>query len=211
MTAPARTRRRPAARRPAVRRRQLRRDVAFWAGLAAVALLLWAAYWLAHHLLDTALIGTGLAVVTALLVRGRVVRGRRRVNRTHTLDEILALNSTSFEFFTAGLLRRDGCTHVERVGGAGDLAADNLAVLPDGRKLLVQDKFYSLSNPVGSPDLQKVGGTFQIVHRADVAMAVTTSHFTPAAVNYARQAGIILVDREKLAAWAAGGRPPWQG
>lgn len=209
MTAPVRTRRRPAARKPTARRRKLQREARFWGGLAAVAVFLLAAYWLAHHLLDTALIGVVLASVTGLLIRGRVVRTRRRINRTHALDEILALNSTTFEYFTAGLLRRDGCTRVKRVGGAGDLAADNLAVLPDGRKLLVQDKFYALTNPVGSPDLQKVGGTYRIVHGCDVAMAVTTSNFTPAAVNYARQAGIILVDREQLAAWAAGGPPPW--
>lgn len=215
MTAPARTRRRPAsrravARRIAVRRRKLRRGVAFWGIVAFAALFFWAVYWLAHHLVDTVLIGAVLAVVTGLLVRGRHARTRRRVDRTHTLDKILALNSTTFEYFTADLLRRDGCTRVRRVGGAGDLAADNLAVLPDGRKLLVQDKFYALTNPVGSPDLQKVGGTFRVVHGCDVAMAVTTSRFTPAAVSYARQAGIILVDREALAAWASRTGPaPW--
>lgn len=210
MTAPARPRRRPATRRSSVRRRRLRRDVQFWAGLCAVAALVWAVFWLAHHLLDTVLIGAALTVATGLLVRGRTIRTRRRVDRTHALDEILALNSTTFEFFTADLLRRDGCTRVRRVGGAGDLAADNLAVLPDGRKLLVQDKFYALTNPVGSPDLQKVGGTFRVIHGCDVAMAVTTSHFTPAAADYGRRAGIILVDRERLAAWAAGGPPPWR-
>lgn len=179
----------------------------YWAGSA-----LWSA--VAGHvaLSITVIVATlaGTALVLAVRYRVRRHREQLRIHRTHTLDQILALNSTSFEFFTADLLRRDGCTRVERVGGAGDLAADNLARLPDGRKLLVQDKFYALSNPVGSPDLQKVGGTYRVIHGADVAIAITTSHFTPAAVGYARQAGIILVDRERLAGWAAGGPPPWR-
>lgn len=206
MTAPVRTRRRPAVRR---RRGRRLRDAEFYGALTAVVLLAAAVYWLAHHPLYAVLLAVVALAVTAAVTWARTVRTRRRVRRTHALDEILALNPTTFEYFTADLLRRDGCTRVKRVGGAGDLAADNLAVLPDGRKLLVQDKFYALTNPVGSPDLQKVGGTYRVIHGADVAIAVTTSHFTPAAVSYARRAGIILVDREALAAWAAGGTPPW--
>ena len=148
-------------------------------------------------------------VVLAVRWQVRRHRAQLRIRRTHTLDQILALNSTSFEFFTADLLRRDGCTRVERVGGAGDLAADNLARLPDGRKLLVQDKFYGLTTKVSSDDVQKVGGTWRVIHHADVALVVTTSHLTRAAADYCRRAGILTCEREQLVAWAAGGRPPW--
>jgi restriction system protein len=210
MTAPARY------RRPARRTRRRRTHPAGVIGVVAV--LAWggdALYRLVAVHAEASIAAVVLAVVAAGLaagVRWQLSRRREqvRIHRTHALDEILALDSTSFEFFTADLLRRDGCTRVRRVGGAGDLAADNLARLPDGRKLLVQDKFYALGNPVGSGDVQKVGGTWQTIHHADVALVVTTSHFTRAASDYCRRARILMCDREQLAAWAAGGPPPWK-
>jgi hypothetical protein len=143
MTAPARY------RRPARRTRRRRTHPAGVIGVVAV--LAWggdALYRLVAVHAEASIAAVVLAVVAAGLaagVRWQLSRRREqvRIHRTHALDEILALDSTSFEFFTADLLRRDGCTRVRRVGGAGDLAADNLARLPDGRKLLVQDKFYA--------------------------------------------------------------------
>jgi restriction system protein len=224
VTAPARTRRRPptrraAARRPTVRRRKLRRDVAFWVGLVALALFLWAVYWLAHHLLDTVLIGAFLAVVTA----GLVVRERRRhaarILRTATLTELDAMDDVQFEYALRDLMIRDGC-EARRVGGAGDLAADVLGRLP-GRawwqpwrprrqRFLVQAKHYQEGNRVGSRDVQCVGGTFRTIHGADIAMVITTSAFTRAAEDYCQRAGIRTMSRHELAAWASRTGPaPW--
>lgn len=188
---------------------------------AAVLLGLLGAYWAGDVLLQEvaahavlivsvvvlALLAAGLAGGVQLRIRRR--REQQRIHRAHTLDQILALNSTTFEFFTADLLRRDGCTRVRRVGGAGDLAADNLGRLPDGRKLLVQDKFYAPTTKVSSEDVQKVGGTWKVIHHADVALIVTTSHLTRAAAEYCRRAKILVCERELLVEWAAGGPPPW--
>jgi restriction system protein len=208
MTAPARRRR---------TRRSRRRRTHPAVVLTVVAVLAWgvtALYRLlaAHTEMSIAgaallLAGTGVVAVARRQQHRR--REQLRIHRAHTLDQILALNSTTFEFFTADLLRRDGCTQVRRVGGAGDFAADNLARLPDGRKLLVQDKFYALSNRVSSEDVQKVGGTWKVIHGADVALIVTTSHLTRDAAEYCRRAKFLVCEREQLAAWAAGGKPPW--
>jgi hypothetical protein len=46
------------------------------------------------------------------------------------------MDDREFEQYIAGLCRRDGCTDVQRVGGAGDLGADVIGYLPDGRKIV---------------------------------------------------------------------------
>ncbi|KRB68059.1 hypothetical protein ASE03_29330 [Kitasatospora sp. Root187] len=71
------------------------------------------------------------------------------------------------------LCRRDGCTKVTIVGGAGDLAADVLATTPTGKRILIQAKRYGSRTFVGSQDVQKVNGTYRDVHRCDLAVVVT--------------------------------------
>lgn len=140
-------------------------------------------------------------------VSGRAVG--RRVDRVFSGREFQALTPGEFEQAVADLCRRDGCRSVRVVGGAGDLAADVLATLPDGRRVLIQCKRYAVGSPVRSPEVQQVGGTYAVVHGADLAVVVTTSSFTDAARSYARTAGIRLVAGRELAAWAAGGEAPW--
>jgi restriction system protein len=123
--------------------------------------------------------------------------------------EFTALTPGEFEQAVAELCRRDGCRHVQVVGGPGDLAADVLATAPDGRRVLVQCKRYAPTRSVGSPDVQRVGGTYQIVHGADLAIVVATAGYTADAREYAERAGIRLVDHAELQVWARGGRPPW--
>ncbi|MBQ1089261.1 restriction endonuclease [Streptomyces sp. B93] len=130
-----------------------------------------------------------------------------------TVDEepCPAEDPAEFEAEIAALCRRDGCTDVEVVGGAGDLGADVVASTPDGRRLVVQCKWYGDGNKVGSQDLQRFGGTCFAVHGADLALVVTTSGFTLPALEYAEQCGIVCVDEEALHAWVTGTAPsPWQ-
>ncbi|GAA2410017.1 restriction endonuclease [Streptomyces glaucosporus] len=123
-----------------------------------------------------------------------------------------ALESEEFEQAVAALCERDGCRDVEVVGGAGDLGADVVATAPDGRRVVIQCKRYGETNKVGSQDVQRFGGTCWTVHGAQVAAVVTTSGFTAPAVEYARQCGILCVDRDALAAWSDGTGPaPWAG
>ncbi|WP_327360066.1 MULTISPECIES: restriction endonuclease [unclassified Streptomyces] len=123
-----------------------------------------------------------------------------------------AVDADGFEHTIAALCVRDGCTPVEVVGGAGDLGADVIATTPDGLRVIVQCKHYAEDNRVGSQDLQRFGGTCFAVHDADVAIIVTTGHFTAPALEYAATCGIVCVDGEALAAWTEPGvrPPPWE-
>ncbi|MER7518282.1 restriction endonuclease [Streptomyces sp. NPDC126499] len=126
-----------------------------------------------------------------------------------------ALDHTSvdpegFEHSVAALCARDGCTVVEVVGGAGDLGADVVATTADGRRVVLQCKQYTGDHRVGSPDLQRFGGTCFTVHGADVAVLVTTGSFTEPALDYAAACGILCVDGAALAAWTEATAPaPW--
>lgn len=121
------------------------------------------------------------------------------------------LDPAEFEQAVAELCRRDGCTEVDVVGGAGDLGADVVARTPDGRLLVVQCKRYRDANRVGSQDVQRFGGTCFTVHGAEVAVVVTTGDFTAPAVEYAERCGIVCVDGEDLRQWQDGAGPrPWE-
>jgi restriction system protein len=120
------------------------------------------------------------------------------------------MDPREFEHALAYLCERDGCTDVEVVGRAGDLGADVIARTPLGHRLVIQAKRYVATNTVGSPDLQRFGGTCFTMHGAGVAAVVTTSSFTAPARSYAAKMGIRLFDKTALAAWAAGTGPnPW--
>ncbi|MFF3891375.1 restriction endonuclease [Streptomyces sp. NPDC001914] len=128
----------------------------------------------------------------------------QEIARYHVMDP------RQFEDAIAYLCHRDGCRDARRVGGAGDLGADVTAIAPDGRRIVIQCKRYGPTTNVGSPDLQKFGGTCYAVHGAQVAAVVTTSRFTKPAIGYAQSIGIHLFDQHALAAWASRTGPaPW--
>jgi restriction system protein len=130
--------------------------------------------------------------------------------RAREISTYQAMNPRDFEFAIAYLCRRDGCTGVQVVGGAGDLGADVIATAPDGRRIVIQCKRYSPTNKVGSPDMQRFGGTCFTVHGAHVAALVTTSVFTKPAKDYGNRSGIHCFDHLGLADWAARvGPAPW--
>ncbi|OIK29295.1 restriction endonuclease [Streptomyces malaysiense] len=125
-------------------------------------------------------------------------------------DPYTELDPDGFEQAIAELCVREGCGEVEVVGGAGDLGADVVAVTAEGLRVVIQCKQYGDTNKVGSQDMQRFGGTCFTIHEADVAALVTTSEFTTPALDYARQCGIVCVDRDGLEAWREGTGPsPW--
>ena len=211
------SRRRPAVRsgrRPARRRRSAGGD-ALLGAVAVLVLLMVVLQWLAAH---PAIIVAMLLTVAAL-VGWRVVRRAEARTRYAQLMADRAgiahyelMSPREFEEALAWLCQRDGCTEVRVVGGAGDLGADVIATTPTGLRLVLQAKRYAVSNRVGSPELQKVGGTARQVHGAQMVAAVTTSGFTRQAREYAAHpgVGIRLFDRDALARWAARTGPaPW--
>ncbi|WP_316519696.1 restriction endonuclease [Kitasatospora brasiliensis] len=184
------------------------------AALVALAVVAVVLQWIAQHLLlvgSLLVVGAGAAVA---VLRARVrIRQRELDVRTAGLRHIgtfLAMTPKAFEHALADLCRRDGCTRVTVVGGAGDLAADVLATTPTGQRILIQAKRYGPRTFVGSQDVQKVNGTYRDIHRCDLAAVVTTSSFTKAAAAFCAQVGIRAVDQRALALWADGrGGPPW--
>lgn len=184
--------------------------------LAVVAAGVWTvvhavALWVTGH---PGLIAVMLGLMVAGGAGGGVLAARRERAGAARLAraDFLGLSPAGFEEALAGLCWRDGCRDVTVVGGAGDLAADVLATTRDGRRILIQAKRYAPGRRVGSPDVQRVGGTYSVVHGAVLAIVVTTAAFTAEAEGYARTAGIRLVDGTELATWAAGTTaPPWGG
>jgi restriction system protein len=135
---------------------------------------------------------------------------RIRMLQSQEIARYHAMAPDEFEHAVAFLCERDGCYDVQVVGGAGDLGADVIATAPDGRRIVIQCKRYGPATKVGSPDLQRFGGTCYSVHGAHVAAVVTTSVFTKPAVGYGVQHGIRLVDVGALAGWASRTGPaPW--
>ena len=115
-----------------------------------------------------------------------------------------ALSWQEFERYVAGLCRRDGCRDVEVSGKAGDLGADVLATLPDGRRLVVQCKHYAPHRYVPSGDMQKFIGTAWLHHKADVAVFVATCTFSKPALALAVQHGVLALHRDLLGQWNTG-------
>lgn len=199
------------------RRRSPRRSIVpavVMVGLAAGWALMWPGRLIARHEGASILAVALLLAAAAAGAVGRAywlqARARGGALQSATLAQLDAMDDREFEYALRDFVIRDGCRNARRVGGAGDLGADVLAVLPDGRKLVIQAKRYRQSNRVGSGDVQKVGGTWQTIHGCDVAAVVTTSTFTRAAADYCRRAGIHAMGREQLAAWASRTGPaPW--
>ncbi|SEG85319.1 restriction system protein [Actinacidiphila yanglinensis] len=153
-----------------------------------------------------------VAVVAVLARAGRREAQAERVRlaeqeRVHAQDSIhgvWAMGDGEFEEYIAGLCRRDGCTQVQRVGGAGDLGADVIGRLPDGRKLVVQCKRYAKHRSVGSRELQTFNGTARQEHGADVPVFVASCVFTQPARTFAAKHALVLVDVNLLGFWNSG-------
>ncbi|WP_234352851.1 restriction endonuclease [Streptomyces sp. NRRL B-1140] len=127
---------------------------------------------------------------------------------SRAVPDWFALSPTEFEYAVAELCRKDGCTRVQAIGGAGDLGADVVAYTPDGRKVVIQCKQYR--GKVASPDLQRFAGTVFNIHHADVAVLVTTGTVTAPAARLAKASGIEIVHADRLDRWADGrDQPPW--
>ncbi|MFE0631519.1 restriction endonuclease [Streptomyces sp. NPDC058864] len=135
--------------------------------------------------------------------RARLVEDAKRQAR-RTLDAVWKMGDREFEEYVAELCRRDGCTEVKRVGGAGDLGADVTGLLPDGRRFVVQCKRYARSRTVGSRDIQTFNGTARAEHGADVPVFVASCVFTKPAREFAGRHRLHLIDIDLLGFWNNG-------
>ncbi len=125
--------------------------------------------------------------------------------RELSMTQVDALSWQEFETYVASLCRRDGCTKVIVSGRSGDLGADVVGYLADGRKLVIQCKKYAPHRSVSSHDMQKFVGTARPEHGADVALFVTTGrNFTKDALGLAVRQDIVALHRDLLGAWVKG-------
>lgn len=203
----ARKRGRKSRRRYEARRNRL-------LGVGAVALLglvmFWSVIW--PYVVGAAVFGAAGAVAWWLHRTDRLVRRRdrrwREEDRLRTgrrsLAEVDAMSWQEFERYVAELCRRDGCTDVEVSGRSGDLGADVIGRLPDGRRLVVQCKHYAPHRSVPSGDMQKFVGTAWLHHEADVAVFAATCAFSRDAMALAVRHGILAVHRDLLGQWNTG-------
>jgi restriction system protein len=111
------------------------------------------------------------------------------------------MSGPEFEQFVARLMRASGYRHVTVSGGSGDMGADVVGRSPCGRRVVVQCKRYK--GNLGSPHVQRFAGTARDIHRADVALLVTTGRPTAQAREVALRCRIMLVDRPALARWVS--------
>lgn len=123
---------------------------------------------------------------------------------TGIMASIDGMNWREFEHHVAILLRRDGCTDIVVHGGPGDRGVDITGQTADGRRLVVQCKSFAPYRPVWSGELQKFLGASFVQHRADLALFVATTAFTPDARAIAEQHGVTVVDRAALEKWSTG-------
>ncbi|MQY10084.1 hypothetical protein SRB5_01880 [Streptomyces sp. RB5] len=167
--------------------------------------------------METVLLGVLAVLVAGGVTVGLVRSGRRearaekvrleeeaRRQARRSLDAVWRMTDREFEEYVAELCRRDGCTDVRRVGGAGDLGADVIGFLPDGRKLVVQCKRYARHRSVGSRDLQTFNGTARAEHGADVPVFVASCVFTAPARSFAARQELVLIDINLLGFWNSG-------
>ncbi|NHI05157.1 Mrr restriction system protein [Streptomyces sp. KO7888] len=171
----------------------------------------WSTVWpvLAVVLAAAVLGGSGWSILRAhrrAVGQDRVWRAQEEARaRELSMAEVDALSWQDFETYIAGLCRRDGCTDVVVSGKSGDLGADVVGRLADGRKLVVQCKKYAPHRSVPSQDMQKFVGTARLEHGADVALFVTTCRtFTKAAQELALRQDIVALHRDLLGSWVKG-------
>ncbi|MET8945673.1 restriction endonuclease [Streptomyces sp. NPDC004542] len=197
-------------------KKRTRRQLQGWGAVAAVAAAMWAGrHW---SVVWPVLVAVLAAAVVggagwALLRSHRLTVGQDRAWRAQeeararelSMAEVDALSWQEFETYIADLCRRDGCTKVVVSGKSGDLGADVVGYLADGRKLVVQCKKYAPHRSVSSQDMQKFVGTARLEHGADIALFVTTCRtFTKAALGLALRQDIVALHRDLLGSWVKG-------
>lgn len=184
-----------------------------WSGGAALLLVLaltWDTVW--PYVVVTTLVALlGAAAWWLRTTHRKTVAGHRAWQaeeehkaRERSMTDVDAMTWQRFELYVAELCRRDGCTQVVVSGKSGDLGADVIGLMPDGRRLVIQCKHYAAHRTVSSGDMQKFLGTAKAEHGADVAVFVTTAHFTRAAQGLAVKHGILALHRDLLGAWVRG-------
>lgn len=123
------------------------------------------------------------------------------------LSEIDSLDGITFEHFTARLLRKNGYKQVRGTKASGDFGVD-VTANKDGKAWVFQCKHYQ--GNLGIKPVQEVYSGLR-KYKAQVAVVVTNSFFTPAAKELAHDLSVILWDRATLSAMIDSSSEPKNG
>lgn len=189
------------------------------AALSAVASSLAWLWWLAAAATLAGVIWSRPIARGRLAARAEQERraGIAEAERHRLLSSLDAMSGPRFERHIAQLCLRDGLTVIQAGGGRGDLGADVITELPDGRRVVIQCKRYKQTGSVSGPEMQQFLGTVRAEHGADIALFVTSARrFTQQAQDLAGRHDVFLMHRDRLAFWNGGTPLPtllatWQG
>ena len=174
--------------------------------LAAYVAVMVVVGWVGEHPVLSTLVAIALVVGAGFTIfavrRERRARAAWLAEKERNIATTDGISGAEFEQWVARLMRRTGFRAVTVRGGAGDQGADITATAPDGRWTVVQCKRYSPARSMGSPAVQTFAGPAHGIHKAELAVLVTTTGFTAPARRDAALMNIVLVDRDLLATWA---------
>ena len=111
------------------------------------------------------------------------------------LKNVYELDPYEFEAFVAHLFETQGFTNVVLAGRAGDRGVDVIGNDADGKSTVIQCKRW-ISNVSATP-IQRIH-SFAITRGASRKILVTTSDFTPQAIQEAENTDTELINGEKL-------------
>ncbi len=190
------------ARRKRRRRRGKGNDTATFAaiggGLVAVSLVVQV---IRDHPVITVLVVLAVLAGAGAWLYLRWAAERQLAEHERNVAVTDHMSGPEFERYVARLMRASGYRGVTVSGGSGDMGADVIGRSPCGRRVVVQCKRYA--GNLGSPHVQRFAGTARDIHRADVALLVTTGRPTAQAREVALRCRITLVDRPALARWVS--------
>ena len=99
------------------------------------------------------------------------------------------MDGWDYEQFVANRLGKEGYRNVRVTSGSGDFGADIIAYDRKNRKCCIQCKLYK--SPVGVKAVQEIIAAREY-YDGDVAMVITSSTFTNAALELAQSTGVVL-------------------
>ncbi|WP_207100502.1 restriction endonuclease [Paracoccus shandongensis] len=130
-------------------------------------------------------------LLPALLLRRtttRRARGRRPKKPAPRRPALCPKDGHAFEQWVAGKLEMHGW-RADVTAGSGDQGIDIIA-RRDGRKVGIQCKRYD--GPVGNKAVQEAFSG-RAYHRVDIAVVITTGHYTQSAQALSRRTGVHLL------------------
>ena len=136
----------------------------------------------------------GMLVVSVLIVLIFAAL-QPRLPEANAVREADTMSGVQFERYCASILKMNGFANILFTSASGDYGADIIAT-KGGNKYVFQCKRYS--RPVGNKAVQEVY-TAKAYYNADVAVVMTNSTFSNAAIEQAKRAGVLLWSRSKLA------------